>query len=538
MADTPLNEELKNEVIELRKKIVELEIKLAESRQSEEIAKINERKYRLIFENANEGILHCTRKGKVTNANAAVAKILGYENSQDMITNINDISKQLFVNESHCEEILLRVMEKELVTGVETQFMRFDKHQVLVSLNIRGVKHTDGKLNYVEFFVKDIGQIKRTEKALKKQKEYLEALTVQRTAELIKTNKKLTSAIKEIEERTHEMQVLNKLGDMLQSCETEEETYDLVVKVCGQLFKQDSGYLSILDETQKKLKIVSSWGDITSSPIEFHQSQCWAIRRGKLYFVDDSSIEPLCPHVKESIKKGAFLCIPMTAHGNTLGMMHLCIKTDDQNFSEIRKKRIYQSRRMMLVSIVDRYSPCLTNIRLRETLRRQSIIDPLTGVYNRRHLNKYLTETSKSLIKTGSKLGIIMIDIDHFKHFNDTFGHEIGDSILRELGQYLREHTRNEDIVCRYGGEEFTLIMFDATLESTQNRAEMLRQGVNDNIRIKSGTTEHTITISLGVAVLPDHGSTTELVLKKADEALYQAKSQGRNRVMLAVSSF
>ena len=176
----------------------------------------------------------------------------------------------------------------------------------------------------------------------------------------------------------------------------------------------------------------------------------------------------------------------------------------------------------------------LNNAQLREALREQSIRDPLTGLYNRRYMEEALEQHLSRVTRNLHPLGVVMIDIDHFKHFNDTHGHAAGDTLLRELGQLLKNHIRNEDIACRYGGEEFILIMPDASLEAAQQRAEHLRQQAKGLRVPDAGKSLDGITLSLGVAICPQHGRTEESVLRAADAALYQAKQEGRDRVVVA----
>jgi diguanylate cyclase (GGDEF)-like protein len=190
--------------------------------------------------------------------------------------------------------------------------------------------------------------------------------------------------------------------------------------------------------------------------------------------------------------------------------------------------------RQLAETVADRVSLALVNLRLRETMRQQSIRDPLTNLFNRRYLEETLERETQRAARRGLPLGIIMLDIDHFKNFNDTFGHAAGDALLRELGTFLRLHVRQEDIPCRYGGEEFTLILPEATRDVTRQRAETLCREVAQ-LRVQhAGQPLGAVTLSLGVAVFPDQGATGETVLRAADAALYAAKRLGRNRVAVA----
>jgi diguanylate cyclase (GGDEF)-like protein len=161
----------------------------------------------------------------------------------------------------------------------------------------------------------------------------------------------------------------------------------------------------------------------------------------------------------------------------------------------------------------------------------------LTGLFNRRYMEESVDRELRRAQRRGMPLGVIMIDIDHFKRFNDTFGHAAGDTLLREMGGLLQQHTRGEDIACRYGGEEFTLVLLEASAEDTEQRAALLREEAG-RLRVEYGHQPlGNITISVGVAVFPDHGGTVETLLKSADAALYRAKAGGRDRVMVATTA-
>lgn len=174
----------------------------------------------------------------------------------------------------------------------------------------------------------------------------------------------------------------------------------------------------------------------------------------------------------------------------------------------------------------------LNNAQLREALLEQSIRDPLTGLFNRRYMEETLKREVRRVTRHLNPLGIIMIDIDYFKHFNDTYGHTMGDELLQRLGQFLQSHIRAEDIACRYGGEEFILIMPNASVEIAQQRAEYLQREAKQ--LPGNGPSPVGITLSFGIAIYAEHGSTMEAVLRAADAALYRAKQEGRDRIVIA----
>jgi diguanylate cyclase (GGDEF)-like protein len=157
----------------------------------------------------------------------------------------------------------------------------------------------------------------------------------------------------------------------------------------------------------------------------------------------------------------------------------------------------------------------------------------LTGLYNRRYLGEALERELSRAKRHGRPLAVIMLDVDHFKQVNDSHGHEMGDAVLHQLGHLIADATRAEDVACRFGGEEFTLVLPDTELAGARTKAELLRLAVAERLVVHAGErTLESITISLGVAVYPRDGDTAQALLQSADQALYEAKHKGRNRVV------
>ena len=172
------------------------------------------------------------------------------------------------------------------------------------------------------------------------------------------------------------------------------------------------------------------------------------------------------------------------------------------------------------------------NEQLQAKLREQAIRDPLTGLFNRRYLNETL---EREIVRAGREnvpLSVIMADVDHFKMINDTYGHPVGDKFLVEIASLLKSHARGSDIVSRYGGEEFLLVLPGTALDSAARRAEEIRQKCAEIIIQHEGK-DLKVTMSFGVAIYPDHGKEAEEIIVKADKALYRAKAQGRNRTVM-----
>jgi diguanylate cyclase (GGDEF)-like protein len=224
----------------------------------------------------------------------------------------------------------------------------------------------------------------------------------------------------------------------------------------------------------------------------------------------------------------------MMAQGETLGVLHLQSGKPSPSQTQEERETLAASQQQLAVTLAEHVALALANLKLRETLRQQAIRDPLTGLFNRRYMEETLERELRRAERRQAPLGVIMFDLDHFKKFNDTFGHAAGDIVLREIGAFLHTRVRVEDIACRYGGEEFVVILPDASLEDTLKRAEQLRVGIKGlNVRYHDQALG-AVAVSLGVAVLPEHGSTTEAILKAADAALYRAKREGRDRVVVA----
>jgi diguanylate cyclase (GGDEF)-like protein len=261
----------------------------------------------------------------------------------------------------------------------------------------------------------------------------------------------------------------------------------------------------------------------------FSPTECWALKRGQVYLVEDTESKSalLCNHLHRPLPAG-YLCVPMMAQSEILGILHLIQQERGH------RSRLIETKQNLAIAVAEHLAIASSSLKLRETLYNQSIRDSLTGLFNRRYLEETLKREISRAKRKQYSLGIIMIDIDHFKSFNDTFGHDGGDVLLRELSRILQRNIRREDIACRYGGEEFVLILPDASLENTQRRAEQMREAVKN---LKLYYLNHPlgeVTISSGVAIYPDHGLTEEDVLRAADKALYRAKSEGRDRVATA----
>lgn len=345
-------------------------------------------------------------------------------------------------------------------------------------------------------------------------------------------NGKLTEWVFELEQRNRDTALLKEVSDLIQACVSTEEANVVIAQYAPRLFPDNSGAVYLLERTGKFVETVASWGETEGWEKVFVPERCWSLRRARPHYVDVGESGLRCTHLAQSFS-GWYLCTPLMAHGQPIGMLHVNgsvnrTAADDGVDAQNAKT---QYTRLLTETVSEQLAMALANLRLREALRAQAIRDPLTGLFNRRYMEESLRLEIRKAERMRSSLGCIMVDIDYFKKYNDTWGHAAGDTLLRELATFLQNQVRTSDIVCRYGGEEFTLILPDASLEIATERAEQIRGQVSQ-LRIEGHGNGHaSVSLSLGVACYPDHGLETEAVLRAADRGLYEAKREGRNQV-------
>jgi diguanylate cyclase (GGDEF)-like protein/PAS domain S-box-containing protein len=376
----------------------------------------------------------------------------------------------------------------------------------------------------------------------KQNQQILEEQILERTMELADTNARLQEEIvekdrdrnqfdrqnenmmKELEKRSQRATMLAEMGELLQSCISLNELIAAALGFAPRIFPAVRGAVALLNGSRSLADVIGSWADCQLPAMEFEATSCWALRTGHPHLVVAGDSTAPCAHAAGV--KNTYLCVPILAQGETLGILHF------QATDEV--PHLEASQISFKTTFAGQLGLSIANIRLREALRTQSVRDALTGLYNRRYLEEILEREVRRATRASQSLGVLMIDLDHFKNFNDTYGHDAGDAVLRETGASLTKGIRAEDFVCRFGGEEFVVILPTANVEAACARAERLRLKMKELTVLHQGKSMGMLTISVGVAVFPEHGSSPKELMAAADAALYEAKRNGRDQIAVA----
>ncbi|MES1982540.1 MAG: diguanylate cyclase [Pseudomonadota bacterium] len=376
----------------------------------------------------------------------------------------------------------------------------------------------------VKSYSKDLERrVRQREAELQQERAHLESVS-ERTAELSTANDELKKQAEELARHNQRITLFSRMNDGLQACSSEAEAYALIADTTAQLFPDDYGAIFALSPAGDRMETAAVWGIRKRTYINFAPDECWGYRRGRGYLA--TGHEKRCAHVDEDCM---YACLPLLIDEEIHGSLHIRDGSEITEANEQRMREKYQ----LCKELVGHTELGIANLKQRIALLDSAIRDPLTALFNRRYLDEALAQEIIRIQRNKLELAVIMIDIDHFKNFNDTFGHDSGDAVLRELGIFLAKHVRGSDIACRYGGEEFTLVLSPSTVEGACQRAEKIREDVK-LLHIHHGDQDiGPVTLSLGIAMFPEHATDKDGIIKAADVALYQAKENGRDRVVV-----
>jgi diguanylate cyclase (GGDEF)-like protein/PAS domain S-box-containing protein len=348
-----------------------------------------------------------------------------------------------------------------------------------------------------------------------------------------KSEEQLQRSNAEMQQYNAEMEIINNLNSYLQVCRTLEETHPIIFYYARELFPSCSGSIYLLNENKTMVESVVTWGENTAIQLPVITSDdCWSLRQGKNHTVHDTQHGLVCNHLTECPEFG-YTCVPIIAQGEMVGMLHLQFpKYEAHEAEDAMRQR--EARQRLANMTADNLALALVSLKLREALEIQSIRDPLTQLFNRRYMEETLEREFSRCSRSKSDLGLLILDIDHFKKYNDDHGHDAGDMVLIEFANMLNDKLRDGDVACRYGGEEFVLIMPGAPLNVLEQRAELIRNDLKRLVINYQGKVLNNITVSIGISSYPLHAENPKALIKAADIALYEAKETGRDRAIVA----
>jgi diguanylate cyclase (GGDEF)-like protein/PAS domain S-box-containing protein len=338
---------------------------------------------------------------------------------------------------------------------------------------------------------------------------------------------KLKRSQLELEETNREIRLLGQMTDLLLGCQSADEAFPVIEASLAELFPATSGACFVRRESTSLFEGVAFWGQSPPLATLHSADDCWALRRGRLHAVGPGQwFNPHCKHVGD--EQRAYLCAPLLAQGKTIGTLFL--SADDANESEQRHRR----RQRLAAMTCDSISLAVANLMLRDSLRTLSFSDPLTGLFNRRFMEETLARELSRIGRLGEQMVVAMLDVDRFKDFNDVYGHDAGDLVLKKIAETMLAFRQGVDVACRYGGEEFLLILPEISREIASERFEQFRLSIAALELEFNGKRLPQITVSIGAAIFPGDATSAADLIRVADEALYQAKRSGRNRVVIA----
>jgi len=470
---------------------------IKERKAAESALRESEQKYRMLIENQNELVIKIDTQGRLTYVCPKYCETFGKSEAE--------LLGHQFTPQIHKDDREKAAKSLELV--FRSPFISYHEERALTVDGWRWFAWSDKALLDNSRNVQEIIAVGRDITKIKQAEEELHNVNTER--------------------RNSEVMIVNEMGDMLQSCINVEDAYAVIGDFVERLFPQSTGGLYVFTHSRDLLELVTSWGEQSSLELVFDPEECWALRRNKIHQLNSHKDRIQCKHVHKintDVEYYQYMCVPLIGPDMTLGLFHISSHTINGS-SESRN---------LTLTVAERAALSISNLCLQEKLLEQTIRDPLTGIFNRRYMEKTLERELSRAIRHRGKLGVLMIDVDDLKSTNDQYGHGAGDALLRELGMFLSLHTRNEDIVCRYGGDEFIIVLNESNLAGAYKRAQKLQQGIKELKLHYSDVIFGDIQVSIGVACYPEHGDNVDTLLKCADNALYQAKSKGRDQVILA----
>lgn len=323
-----------------------------------------------------------------------------------------------------------------------------------------------------------------------------------------------------IADRTREITLIQTMTTLLNASKSFEESGQIILNIMPRLLPSLTGKLYLLNDNDRLVELVS-WGQQNSDNVSVLMNK--NINNSTTSYTDNKNGAHIneCQPFQDS---SHLICVDLIDNQELFGVLHFLGQKQT-----VRDKNV----RNVVMQLSEQISLGLTNLRVKNQLRHQAIRDPLTNLYNRRFMLEGFEQALNRAERHNYSLAVLMIDLDHFKNFNDNYGHKIGDLVLTEVAELFRSNLRLEDIACRFGGEEFCIICPDTGLKDAYLLAEKLRVGVSELVLTDEQLSLSSVTISTGIAVYPNHAIKSQQLLIEADKALYSAKKRGRNTTVV-----
>jgi diguanylate cyclase (GGDEF)-like protein/PAS domain S-box-containing protein len=467
--------------------------------------------YRSLIDTSPDAIVAMDSHGTITLVSQAALDMFNFESKAAAIGhNALDL-----VDEKDRERALANIelhyggLANQVILDTRFVLQRQDGEKFTGEVNGSVLRNAAGQSIGVLAIVRDVSEQERAREQLRAANENLQRTNL----ELENQNRKVT--------------LLSEMGHALLACKSIEAACQVLANTAVQLFNGQAGALYLNDPASDTLdlNLVSAWGENPWVESKINQRHCQALQEHTAcFFCVSHEKKPQRGQKASPVQNGPQICIPLIVQNEAIGLFQL----------HGTARELSDTWMQMAVTIADQVALTIASLRLRDSLHAQAIRDPLTSLYNRRYMEEALQQELARAIRHNHTVGIIMMDIDYFKVFNDTYLHEGGDVLLRRIGHFLIKHVRGEDTACRYGGEEFTIIMPETKIDEVFYRAEFLRKSIGQMRVVHRGQQFHRITVSAGVSVFPQNGLTAAEILRAADTALYRAKQSGRNRTFRA----
>ena len=453
---------------------------ITERKRAEEALQQSHEMFEALFESSPDAMLATDTEGLIVKLNFQVERLFEYRRSELLGQPVEMLIPGHF-RRSHPEQSQdhrAPLMPKD----TELLGKRKNGQEFPVEIGLSLLQTQTGKL--LLSVVRDVTLRKQSDKALKQ------------------THERLNLALKNAERQSKEAVKLSELVDILQACHSLNEAFEVTASALKTILASPAGSLCITSTSHTVVEAMSSWGDSQASEKTFRPDECWALRRSKVHQVKDPNSPLRCGHVRGN-PPGGYICVPLAAQSETFGVLYLEnppeAAASPTDAPPERRSDSVDIEIRQATALGQRISLALGNLRLREALRTQSIRDPLTNLFNRRYMEESLERELSRSARSNQPVALLMLDIDHFKRFNDTFGHQGGDTLLRTLGDFLTQRTRAQDVACRYGGEEFAIILAGASKESAAQRAQILRDDLKHMVVEHANQIMGKVTFSVGV---------------------------------------